>query len=115
MEKKIICLGFYDSGTGKHQSNTVYHSKGKVPAITTLVGGYAADKGFETMEKRNKRVVIGILDPNGFEQDNRVYSRGGCCPAERANNSTILVIRKWRDEENNSFRCDRKYSKTRQR
>lgn len=39
MEKKIICLGFYDSGTGKHQSNTVYHGKGKVPAITTLVRG----------------------------------------------------------------------------
>lgn len=89
MEKKIICLGFYDSGTGKHQSNTVYHSKGKVPAITTLVrGGYTADKGFETMEKRNKRVVIGILDPNGFEQDNRVYFRGG---AVRQKEQTIQL------------------------
>lgn len=78
MEKKIICLGFYDSGTGKHQSNTVYHFKGKSPAVTTITGGgYTADKGFEEMEKRNKRVVIGILDPNGFEQDNRVFSRGG--------------------------------------
>jgi len=39
MAKKIIQVGFYDSGTGKHQSNTVYHCKGKTPAITTITGG----------------------------------------------------------------------------
>lgn len=39
MAKKIICLGFYDSGTGKHQSNTVYAKSGKIPAITTITGG----------------------------------------------------------------------------
>ena len=37
--KKIITLGFYDSGTGKHQSNTVYSSIGNIPAITTITGG----------------------------------------------------------------------------
>lgn len=39
MEKKVICLGFYDSGTGKHQSNTVYSPKGMIPALTTITGG----------------------------------------------------------------------------
>lgn len=37
--KKIITLGFYDSGTGKHQSNIVYSPKGNIPAITTITGG----------------------------------------------------------------------------
>ena len=36
---KIVCLGYYDSGTGKHQSNTVYHYIGKTPAVTTITGG----------------------------------------------------------------------------
>ncbi len=32
-------LGFMDSGTGKHQSNTVYDEKGICPNITTIEGG----------------------------------------------------------------------------
>lgn len=36
---KIIQLGFYDNGTGKHQSNTVYSRKGMIPALTTIEGG----------------------------------------------------------------------------
>lgn len=32
-------LGFMDSGTGKHQSNTVYDEKGICPNITTIQGG----------------------------------------------------------------------------
>ena len=42
MRKKncIKILGFYDCGTGKHQSNTVYSRGGVIPALTTLgVGG----------------------------------------------------------------------------
>ena len=38
-EKEIRQIGFYDSGTGQHQSNTVYHPKGIIPALTTLMGG----------------------------------------------------------------------------
>jgi hypothetical protein len=37
--KRIKSIGFYDSGTGKHQSNTVYHYRFIVPAITTITGG----------------------------------------------------------------------------
>jgi len=29
------------------------------------------------MEKVSKRIVVGIMDVNGFELDNRVYFRGG--------------------------------------
>lgn len=36
---KIIQLGFYNNGTGKHQSNTVYSRKGMIPALTTIEGG----------------------------------------------------------------------------
>ena len=36
---KVIEVGYMDSGTGKHQSNTVISPKGLSPAITTLQGG----------------------------------------------------------------------------
>ena len=36
---KVFELGFYNSGTGKHQSNTVYSGKGICIALTTLQGG----------------------------------------------------------------------------
>jgi hypothetical protein len=40
-EPKILVnqLGFMDSGTGKHQSNTVYSENGLCPNITTIEGG----------------------------------------------------------------------------
>ena len=37
--KQIIVIGFIDHGTGQHQSNTVYKSKGIIPALTTLKDG----------------------------------------------------------------------------
>lgn len=39
MEKEVIKVGFYDNGTGQHQSNTVYSGKGMIPTLTTLDGG----------------------------------------------------------------------------
>lgn len=39
MERKITKLGFYDNGTGKHQSNTVYSFRKCITAITTITGG----------------------------------------------------------------------------
>ena len=36
---KVKSVGFMDSGTGKHQSNTVYDERYICPAITTLQGG----------------------------------------------------------------------------
>ena len=39
MEKRVTIVGFFDSGTGQHQSNTVHSYKGVTPAITTITGG----------------------------------------------------------------------------
>ena len=74
MEKRIITLGFYDNGTGRHQNNTVYHFKWKTPAVTTITGGDSADKGVKKVEKKCKQ--IGVIDSGGYEKVNRVY-RGG--------------------------------------
>jgi hypothetical protein len=44
----------------------------------------------------NKRCIqIGILDTQGYELDNRVYSRGGCCVTLKAGNAKVKVIRKY--------------------
>ena len=37
--KMAKAIGFYDSGTGKHQSNTVYSRHHISPTITTITGG----------------------------------------------------------------------------
>lgn len=42
-----------------------------------------------------KGIVIGIIDENGFEQENRVYFRGGCSPTSRAGNPKMLTIRRY--------------------
>ena len=39
MINKVIEVGYMDSGTGKHQSNTVISTEGLSPSITTLQGG----------------------------------------------------------------------------
>lgn len=57
------------------------------------------------MWKIKKRKVVGVLDEKGFEQDNRVYFRGGCCPELRAANSTVNVLRK--QDEVKKSKCNR--------
>lgn len=37
--KMAKAVGFYDNGTGKHQSNTVYSSRYCIPTTTTIMGG----------------------------------------------------------------------------
>ena len=37
--QEVKKLGFMDNGTGPHQSNIVFSSKGLAPAITTIQGG----------------------------------------------------------------------------
>ena len=46
--EKPIQLGFLDSGTGKHQSNTVYDEKSLCPNITTIDGGGTQQIKIET-------------------------------------------------------------------
>ena len=45
--------------------------------------------------QKNKRIVLGMIDSKGFEQDNRVYHRKGVAPTERARPyGAIPVLRK---------------------
>lgn len=39
VKKMVNEIGFWDNGTGKHQSNTVYSENGVSPSITTINGG----------------------------------------------------------------------------
>lgn len=53
MAKKIIQVGFYDNGTGKHQSNTIYDPKGIIPALTTIDGGTQQIKVLKSAKRNN--------------------------------------------------------------
>ena len=48
------------------------------------------------MEK--KLIMLGIVDEDGYELDNRTYSRKGVCPTQRAGNARITVIRNYGKE-----------------
>ena len=65
MAKKIITLGFYDSGTGKHQSNTVYGYKGKVPALCTIGGGTYQIKVLKNWHKKKSSSKVEWVTRNG--------------------------------------------------
>lgn len=62
------------------------------------------------MEK--KLDMLGIVDKDGYELENRVYGRWGGCPTERAGNAKISTIRKVKYEKktNRYTRCDRQHS-----
>ena len=57
---------------------------------------------------QKKCLLIGLLDTQGYESDQRVYSRGGCAITVKAGNLRTQVIRKY--ERDNHFRCDREES-----
>lgn len=51
----IKIIGYYDCGTGKHQSNTVYDSQGGIPALTTLgIGGTQQIKVLRKYDKNHR-------------------------------------------------------------
>ena len=56
------------------------------------------------MQKENKMIVVGVIDADGFIQDNKVYFRGGCAPTLRATNDKNRTIRKIK--KNNTERSD---------
>lgn len=77
---KVNELGFYDSGTGKHQSNTVYDTNGIIPALTTIQG--EAHNRLRIMEEPGVN-VIGQMDnsiDHTHESANRVYDTAGVSP-----------------------------------
>lgn len=42
----------------------------------------------------NKSVIVGIIDPEGYDKENRVYSGGGLCPTLLVGNGRIKVVSK---------------------
>ena len=42
----------------------------------------------------NKSVIVGIIDPKGYDKENRVYSGGGLCPTLLVGNGRIKVVSK---------------------
>ena len=53
--KRIMSVGFYDNGTGKHQSNTVYSCRFIIPALTTIDGGTQQIKVLKVWKRKLKR------------------------------------------------------------
>ena len=49
--------------------------------------------GIKEMEKRLK--ILGIIDAEGYELDNRVYSGGGISPCMTTGNAKKNVVRKY--------------------
>ena len=52
--KKVIIMGYLEKGTGKHQSNMVYGSKGICPTIAHV--DYKEPKKIVVQDKDNKWV-----------------------------------------------------------
>ena len=50
-------------------------------------------------ENTNKCIMLGLIDPNGYERDNRVYYGMGSCPTISAREwkdpLKILIIKKY--------------------
>lgn len=50
---------------------------------------------------QKKTIVVGMIDTNGFIQDNKVWFRGGCAPTLRATNDKNRTIRKIKKSKRN--------------
>lgn len=50
---------------------------------------------------QKKTITVGIIDADGFIQDNKVYFRGGCAPTLRATNDKNRTIRKIKKSKRN--------------
>ena len=57
------------------------------------------------MEK--ERLMLGIIDEEGYEKDNRVYWVGGCCPTLTCGNALIKVLRKYEKDNLHRKRIDK--------
>ena len=57
--------------------------------------------------------MLGVLDNNGYELDNRVYFRGGCCPCISTITAQKMCVRRY--ETDCGKRCNRQDKDTEQR
>lgn len=77
---------------------------------TDILAVEVPECGGKEMEKRC--IQIGMIDLEGFEQNNRVYSRGGCSQTLTTGGARVQIIRKY--EKDKSSRSNRKYRTTEQ-
>lgn len=75
----IEIAGYFNSGTGRHQSNTVYRARGIIPALTTIDGGTQQIKVLKNMKDIEK---IGYTNPSNEHQSGLVVGRGGVLPSQ---------------------------------
>ena len=47
------------------------------------------------MAKKKELIMVGVVDAEGYELDNRVYSAVGTSPTQRHGNARISVLRKY--------------------
>lgn len=87
----IDIAGYFDSGTGKHQSNTVYRMNSILPALTTIDGGTQQIKILRKMKEIKQRrygelvIMGGIGDNERVNRDSkRVLNGCGCMYALKA-------------------------------
>ena len=84
-------MGKIEVVVGSIQENAMI-GKGKVsPTLTAAMGlgGGGYDTNGYLKERTNKELVLGIIDPKGYEHANRVYSIKGIVPT--------LSARDWKD------------------
>lgn len=53
---KIKTVGFYDRGTGQHQSNTVFHWGGCSPTVTTA--GTTASQQIKVLKRWRRKSIL---------------------------------------------------------
>lgn len=65
--------------------------------------GYQCKSSGEEMARKKELIMVGIVDAEGYELDNRVYGRKGSSPTQRHGNARISVLRKYKHgkERNN--------------
>ena len=56
------------------------------------------------MEQKIKIKIVGVIDTDGYKQDNLIYFRGGQAPTLRATNDKNRVLQKYK--KNNRNRSD---------
>ena len=54
----------------------------------------------ERMNYSKKLIMLGVLDSNGYELDNRVYFKGGICPCISTITAQKMCVRKYERIEN---------------
>ena len=81
-----VCDAVFEIGIGGGQIASTITTK--EPAMSNHHSNFV----LEGAEKMDKCEVIGILDAEGYEKENRVYNGGGLCPTLLVGNGRVKVM-----------------------